>query len=573
MRKLTSNDIKSIPWLYRRMQKHMPALMLITVSDMARSALGVGFALCTQKVIDSAVAGLQGGQINPAFFSAAGLLGATIIGQLLCSLVNELMTEGLSIKLERDLRHEFFHQLLRADYASLSQYHSGDLVNRMNSDVGTVNSGVMYFIPATLSLIVTFIMSFIALSKRAPRFTFILLAATIIVASSSLLFRKKVMELTKLTNQSNGRYTGYIQEILENLLMVHALDVSAQVERKADKLHEERERIRREKRKLSLILSTSMPVISYFISFGTLMYCAIEIMHGRMSVGSLTALTQLASYVQGPVYSLPGLARQMMTTGGAAERLMEIDRMAGEGESQAMDVKLLMDDAVSIGAEHLSFRYSEEKREAVLEDISFELPLDGMSVITGPSGVGKSTLLKLLLGVYRPQKGRLFLRYRDGRKKTLNRGTRSVFTYAPQGNLLLSGTLRENILIANETASEDQLKEAVYISTMDEYLEKLPDGLETKIGENARGLSEGQAQRLSLARAIISDSPVMLMDEVTSSLDRETERKVVERLKSLKSRTCIIVTHRPAPLQMADWEMRVERNCVTVRKVQTREVG
>ncbi len=180
-----------------------------------------------------------------------------------------------------------------------------------------------------------------------------------------------------------------------------------------------------------------------------------------------------------------------------------------------------------------------------------------MGVITGLSGAGKSTILKLLLGVYQPDSGDLVIRYEDGTERAIGPQTRQLFSYAPQGNLLLSGTLRENILLANPDADEASLREAVYVSCMDEYLETLPDGLETVIGENGKGLSEGQAQRLALARAVISKAPILLMDEVTSSLDRETEKRVVERLKGLEDRTLIIVTHRPAPLEMADWELKI----------------
>jgi ATP-binding cassette subfamily B protein len=210
-------------------------------------------------------------------------------------------------------------------------------------------------------------------------------------------------------------------------------------------------------------------------------------------------------------------------------------------------------DMTAIAAEDLSFSYD---RDQVFTSSDFSLPKGAFAIITGPSGIGKSTLLKLLLGVFRPETGRLCLQGEAG-SVTLDRSTRRLFAYVPQGNLLLSGTIRENLTIVKPEATEEELQQALYVSAMDAFLPQLPKGLDTVLGESGAGLSEGQAQRLAIARAVLGGAPVLLLDECTSALDTETEQAVLQRLKALPDRTCIAVTHRPAAAAICDWRLEV----------------
>ena len=208
----------------------------------------------------------------------------------------------------------------------------------------------------------------------------------------------------------------------------------------------------------------------------------------------------------------------------------------------------------AIEAEDLSFSYD---RDQIFRNSAFSLPKGVFATITGPSGIGKSTLLKLLLGVFRPESGRLYLRG-EGEDVLLDRSTRRLFAYVPQGNLLLSGTIRENLTIVRPEATEEGLAQAIYVSNMDAFLPQLPQGLDTPLGESGAGLSEGQAQRLAIARAVLGGAPVLLLDECTSALDAETERTVLQRLKALPDRTYIAVTHRAAAMELCDWRLEVE---------------
>ena len=232
----------------------------------------------------------------------------------------------------------------------------------------------------------------------------------------------------------------------------------------------------------------------------------------------------------------------------AAERLMELDAL----EVTAADADMLPREAYkqmeAITAKSLTFGYD---RDVILSDLSFQLEKGCFAVITGPSGRGKSTLLKLMLGIFHPKSGQLSLQTSQG-EIPLTRATRRLFAYVPQGNLLFSGTIRENLLVTAPDAGEEAIRQAIHAAAMDTYLDQLPKGLDTVLGESGAGLSEGQAQRLAIARAVLGGAPVLLLDEATSALDEQTEKLVLERLRALPDRTCIAVTHRPAALEMAD---------------------
>jgi ATP-binding cassette subfamily B protein len=238
----------------------------------------------------------------------------------------------------------------------------------------------------------------------------------------------------------------------------------------------------------------------------------------------------------------------------SAERLMELETIQSQKIPAGEEPHVLYSRMDAIGAENLSFSYD---RDAVLRQAEFALPKGAFAAITGPSGIGKSTLLKLLLGIFKPESGGLFLQC-GAERIPLDRATRRLFAYVPQGNLLLSGTLLENLTIARPDATKEQIEEAVFVSAMDDFLPQLPNGLHTVIGESAAGLSEGQAQRLAIARAVLGGAPVLLLDECTSALDPETEKKVLSRIRALPGRTCIAVTHRNAAVELCDWQLQVE---------------
>ena len=535
-------------WVLKRIRRRIPALLLLTAAQVGQALFGVFFALGNRGVVDSAAAG------EPAAFYAACWKQAGIITViLLCMTVLRHLRDRLQADLERDWKRRLLHGLLHGDYAAVSGYHSAELLNRLNNDVTRVNEGVLSIIPNAAAMVTRLVAAVVVLGTLDLRFTLLVAALGLAVVIATAVMRRRLKDLNKQVSLHDGRVSAFLQETMEKLLMVQTMDVSAEVERRNEVLMADRYAVQRKRKNVSLVTNTGISLMSYGAGFLALIWCGGRMLRGQMSFGSLMAVIQLVSQLQTPFVNLSGVMPQYIAMVASAERLMELEAIRGEPAPVGEPPEEMYRRMEAIGAEDLSFAYD---RDRVLEGTSFSLPKGAFAVITGPSGIGKSTLLKLLLGVYRPNEGGLYLDC-GGERVTLDRSTRRLFAYVPQGNLLLSGTLRENLTIVSPGATEEEIARAVHVSAMDEFLPQLPLGLDTPLGESGAGLSEGQAQRLAIARAVLGGAPVLLLDECTSALDAETERRVLERLRALPDRTCIAVTHRSAAIALCDWRLEV----------------
>ena len=550
-------------WIANKIRRRIPAILLMTAMQVGNALLSVYFALGSRGVIDAAIAGEK-----EAFFRACGKQAAIIVGILLTLTALRHLRDRLRADLERDWKRNLLHGLLHGDYAAVSAYHSGELLNRLNNDVARVDDGVLNILPNGAAMVTRLVAAVVVLGTLDVRFTLAVVALGIVVLVSTALVRRKLTELNKKVSQHDGKVSGFLQEIMEKLLMVQAMDVSSEVERRADVLLTDRYEIQRKRKNISLATNTGVSLMSYGAGFLALCWCSLQMLQGRMSFGSLTAVTQLVSQLQAPVVNLSGVLPQYVALRASAERLMELDEIQGEPAHMTQHPGDVYDRMDFLCARDLSFSYD---RDCVLDGAEFALPKGDFAVITGPSGIGKSTLLKLLLGVFQPENGQLYLRCSGG-ELPLDRSTRRLFAYVPQGNLLLSGSLRENLTIVKPEAAESEIQQAIYVSAMEEFLLQLPDGLDTVLGENAAGLSEGQAQRLAIARAVLGGAPVLLLDECTSALDADTEKLVLQRLRDLPDRTCIAVTHRPAALELCDCQMHIlDGKIQLIRSTTTKE--
>ena len=536
-------------WILRQIRRRIPAIALMTAAQVGHALFGVFFALGTRAVVDAAVSG------DATAFRMACVKQATIIfSLLLCLTLMRHLKDRLRADLERDWKQRLLHGLLHGDYAAVSGFHSAELLNRLNHDVTRVNEGVLSLVPGAAAMVTKLFAAVVVLGTLDARFTGLVVLAGAVVIGATSLMRRRLKKLDKQVSTLNGKVSGFIQETMEKLLMVQAMDVSHEVERRADGLLEQRYEVQRKRKNVSLAANTGISVLSYGAGFLALIWCAGRMLNGKMSFGSLMAVTQLVSQVQSPVVGLSGVIPQYVAMIASAERLMELEQIPREPETIEADAAALYDEMEVIAAENLTFSYD---RDHILQDASFVLPKGSFTAITGPSGTGKSTLLKLLLGVYRPENGELYLRGSE-RKTLLERGTRALFAYVPQGNLLLSGTLRENLTIVKPQATAEELRLALETSCLEEVVAQLPQGLDTVLGESGAGLSEGQAQRLAIARAILGGAPILLLDECTSALDARTEQEVLSRIRQLPGKTCIAVTHRPAAARLCDWQLQLQ---------------
>ena len=541
-------------WVARRIRKRIPAIALMILSYMFNALLVVAFSLGTSQVIDSAVSADWA-----AFGRACVVQGCIILGILLTLTFNHHIHDKLLALLDRDWKKQLFHGLIHGDYADVAAYHSGELVNRLTNDVRVLNTSLLTTLPNLASMITKLVAAIAVLVSLEPLFTVLFLAAGAVVILITGSLRPTLKRLQKQVSAEDGRVSGFLQEILGKLLMVQAMDVTQQIEDRAADMMQQRYKAQRKRKNFSLLANSCVNLLSYGANFAALVWCSVGLFQGVMTFGTLTAIMQLVSQLQAPLVNLSGMIPQYIAMIAAAERLMELEQISGEPEQEKADPVSLYRDMRGIGAKDLCFSYD---RDPVFREAEFFLPKGQFGVITGHSGIGKSTLLKLMLGIFHPEGGSLYADTGHG-PVALNRSTRGLFAYVPQGNLLISGTLRENLIITRPDATKAEIERAIYLSGMDAFLPSLPQGLDTPLGESAAGLSEGQAQRLSIARAVLSQAPVLLLDEATSALDEETEATVLHRLLE-EGKTCIAVTHRPAAVALSHWSLEIQDGKCTV---------
>ena len=544
-----------IAWIWRRMRKRKGALLIMTGTHILSAFLGVLFALGTRWIIDSAQAG-NGQQFTYACIAQ----GALILGLLGSHTLDRHLQEKLTAQIDRDLKAHFLHRLLNGDYRTVSAYHTGELLNRLNNDVRIVTGNVVSLLPGLAGMGTKLIGAIAFLAVLEPMLTLWVVLAGILVVIGTGFLRRKLKGLHKEVAIAEGKSSGFMQETLEKLLFVQAMDISEEVEHRAADLLENRYTLQRKRKNISVMTSTCMNILSYGAAFGSLIWCANGLLAGTMTFGTLTAVSQLVGQLRTPFVNISAIMPQYVALCAAAERLMELESV-GKRPKARTDGEVVYEKMEGIQAKDLSFGYD---RDRIFENATFFLPKNTFGVVAGQSGIGKSTLLKLLLGVLRPESGELVF-CNGGAETPVDATTRSLFAYVPQGNLLLSGTIRENLCITRPDATEDEINQAVLASGMDAFLPTLPLGLDTVLGESGAGLSEGQAQRLSIARAVLSQAPILLLDEATSALDAETEKLVLQRLKNLPNKTCIAVTHKPAPMEQCDWILEVGESGCTLR--------
>ena len=551
-------------WIFRQIRNRIPALLVLVAAHVGHALFAVFFALGSRSVIDGATSG------DIRVFADACWRQAGIIAVIICCLaVARHLREKLRADLEKDWKKRLLHGLLHGEYAQVRTYHSTELLNRLNNDVRRVNEGILAIVPNAGSMVTRLVAAVVVLGVLDARFTGLLVVLGGVVIMITGLMRHFLKELNKKVSEQDGRVSGFLQEIMEKLLMVQAMDVSEEVERRADGLLNQRYAMQRKRKNVSVLTHTGITIITMGAGFLALTWCAYRMLQGQMSFGSLTAVIQLVNQLQTPFVNLSGILPQYVAMIASAERLMELEAIQGEPVSSLEDPKGLHEQLQALTVEQLSFSYDSD---VILNGAFFSLPKGAFAVITGPSGIGKSTLLKLFLGIYKPDHGALYLDLGPERMP-LGRSTRRMFAYVPQGNLLLSGTLRENLTIVNPAATEAEISRAVYVSAMDEFLPGLPQGLDTPLGESGAGLSEGQAQRLAIARAVLSGAPILLLDECTSALDEGTEKTVLCRLKAMPDRTCIAVTHRPAAIALCDWRLEVSEGRINAVRAETCGIG
>lgn len=550
-------DTAVIKWIIGVSKGSWIFVIIYAVLSAALSFFGILTALGMKDVINGATS-----RNMDLLKRGAAFLLFLVILQIALKIFNSNIFERAKAKIEIKIRSRVFERILHKDYAKLSKHHSGDLLNRLNSDVQTICNGVTGLIPNIVSLLTKLISAVVIMISLDPTFAMIFLIGGTLIAATTRFFRNYLKRIHKQAQEAEGNISSFFQESITSILVIKVFNAYEQVVKKANDLQLKSYKIRIKRATISIFANTGIQMaFSLGYLFATV-FGAYRVYQGRIDIGELTAILQLVNQIQVPLSSLAGVLPTFYGILASAERIIEIEEYEDELDVNEPigDVQEYYKKLETINFDNLTFKYN---RDLIFDDASITINKGDFAAITGISGIGKSTLLKLLLGVIYPESGEISITI-DGNKRIADKSTRDLFSYVPQGNMLLSGTLRENITFMCEGKTDDDIRRAIELSCSDEFIDDLPEGLETVIGERGLGLSEGQVQRIAIARAILYDSPILLLDEATSALDEGTEERLLRNLRKLDNRTCIIITHKPAALNVCNKEIRIENKKIRI---------
>lgn len=544
-------NIKVWKWLVKNGRSSLLFIALLTVGSILLSMISLQFSMQSKTIIDIAT-GASDKNFISACVSIAIMLALMLVVQISVSFINV----HASSRLEIALKNHIFGILLRKDYLAVSEYHSGELLNRINSDVSVIVSGIVTILPKAALFLTSVIGAFVLLWKIDNFLAIAILAIGPFVLIGARLYSRRYKALHKMAQAADGKTKSFMLEMLRNLLVVKSFSNEELMLAKSEELQKESYRLRVRRTKVSTVAQIGLFLVFNAGFYFALAYCAYKLSKHLITAGDIIAITQLVRQIQSPFQNMSGLVPQFFSVIASVERLIELEEMKNEestGENVGKEIYSKLD---SIVFDNVQFSYTKDSH---VSDVNMEIKKGEFAVVAGESGAGKSTSVKLLLGILKPDSGEIYLRTTDGKKHFLGKNSRKLFAYVPQGNLILSGTIRENIAFASETDNEGKIIKAAKIAQIWDFITTLDKGLDTEIGENGLGLSEGQAQRISIARALMYDAPVLLLDEATSALDSQTEAELLKAVKSMTDKTVIIVSHKQAAFEICDKVVKIEK--------------
>lgn len=495
-----------------------------------------------QRAIDVASGSLEGN-----IYWAVAVMGMFILADFAINISEIWVRNILGVKAQNKMQQRLLDRMLRSEWKGKELHHSGDVMNRLEQDVITVVNFLAETLPSTISMFALFIGAFIYMFTMDKWLAVVTVAIIPIFLFFSKIYVQKMRHLTHEVRNSDSEVQSVMQETVQNRMLIKTLEGDAAM---VDKLESSQSELRHKVVKRTIFSVLSNLVLNFGFALGYLiafLWAALRMSAHTLSFGGMTAFLQLVSRIQSPARNLSKLAPAFVSVFTAAERLMELEDNPLEEQGEPIELP------APCGVKISDVTYSYEDTP-VLENLSFDFKPGSCTAILGKTGSGKTTLIRLMLALMRPQKGEIFIYSNGNDAEIISPRHRCNFVYVPQGNTLLSGTIRENLLLADPNATEEMMLDALNKSCA-EFIADLPEGLDTICTEKGGGLSEGQSQRISIARALLRNRPIMLFDEATSALDSGTERRLLKNILASNDKTVIFITHRTAVVDYSDYTL------------------
>ena len=541
------NQYKYAKWLMRYTKPYLGRIILMMVITLASSIISLIVVTLSKDIIDRASAG------NRFMSLVVGYLVLTLILQVL-GIISSLVSTVLNEKFSFGIRKQVYEKIINSHWMDVKKYHTGDLMTRLTSDAGNIADGIIGTIPQIIILAAELVMVFFTLFYYSKLLACFALLVAPVAGLVSWLFGRRLKKLQVKVQESEASYRSFLQESLANLLVVKAFANEEYSAKRLTDLRDERFKWVFKRAKMGLASSTTISIafqLGYLVAFA---YGATLIAAKTITYGTMSVFLTLVNRVQSPILGLAHQVPKVVSVLASAGRVMDLQNIPLEEKEEIT----MQTENVGVDIKELTFGYTEE---LVLENVSLNVKPGEFVAIIGESGIGKTTLIRLIMSFMSDIQGDVNFYNTYGESIRANASTRNFIAYVPQGNTLFSGTVRDNILMGNLSATEEEIYDALKLSAGYDFVMDLPDGLDTVIGERGHGISEGQAQRIAIARAFVRKAPLLILDEATSSLDEATELSVLEGLQALTPKpTCIIITHRKSILQYCDREIKIENS-------------
>ncbi len=534
-------------WLWRAWRGNQLQAILNAAIGLLSVVVSLAQVWAVQHAIDVA-----SGHAEGSIYWSVGVMALLVLCGFALRICSIWVRNILGIKAQNRMQQRMLDRILRSEWTGKESHHSGDVLNRLEQDVGTVVSFLTETIPNTISVVAMFVGAFLYLFSMDKVLAFVIVGIIPVFVLLSKLYIGQMRRLTRQVRDSDSKVQSVLQETIQHRMLIKTLESdSVMVDRLESTQSELRHRV---------VKRTAFSVVSNFIlnagfSVGYLiafLWAALRMADQTLTFGGMTAFLQLVNRIQGPARDLTRLAPVFVGVFTAAERLMELEENPLEEQGDPIPLTA----PCGVRLEHITYAYDDGDSN-VIEQLDFNFYPGSCTAVLGETGAGKTTLIRLILALLHPNEGKVIL-YNQQEQKELSPLMRCNFVYVPQGNTLMSGTIRDNLRLGKLNATEEEIKAALEMSCAS-FVMELPDGLDTVCTEAGGGLSEGQAQRISIARALLRNRPIMLFDEATSALDPETERQLLHNILSHHDKTVIFITHRPAVVDYCDQTLHLQK--------------